>query len=230
MSRNKIIAIVCILALALFGFYKVWQSSQFRVVSTTPSTSRAVATSTSVIKIDFSHDLSEDAQYDRTLLAEGQSIVREVERRGQSIYVRLFELKEGDTYRIVFRDILSASGKVIKSYELGFRATYIPHNRISQAQKDLEAGETDRFEPDDPILDHIPYSSIGYSIEPVHDTTEEGVYTVSVNAKIFLSNADRGFEEQAIEMYRNQIFDYLKSKNINPDNYQFNYIIQDPAY
>lgn len=230
MSRNKIIAIVCILALALFGFYKVWQSSQFRVVSTTPSTSRAVATSTSVIKIDFSHDLLEDAQYDRTLLLEGHDIVREVDHQDRSLYIRLFELREGDTHKITFGDIFSSDGKVIKNYELNFRATYIPYDRISQAQKDLEASETDRFEPDDPILNHIPYSSIGYSIEPVHDTTEEGVYTVSVNAKIFLSNADRGFEEQAIEMYRNQIFDYLKSKNINPDNYQFNYIIQDPAY
>lgn len=230
MSRKRILLVIGLLVILGFGIYKIWENTQFRVIATTPSISRSVTTGTSVIKIDFSHDLSSEGVYDRTIIAEGQSHIREVEQRDRSLYIRLFELSEGNEYKIKLKDIFSSDGEVLRGYEINFIATYIPYERLSQAQKDLESQETDRFEPDDPILDHIPFSTIGYSIEPVHDTTEEGVYSLIINAKIFLSNADRGFEDQATEAYKQEIFNYLQSKDINPEDYQFNYIVHDPAY
>lgn len=230
--KNNIRLIVVVTALAILAYvgFLIWQNTQFRVTGTTPSTSGSVATSTSVIKIDFSHDLSEEVVYNRTIIDDGQSLVREIERRDRSLYVRIFEIFEGENYTISFKDILSSDGEVIKNFRLTFTAKYIPSERLSQAQKELENGETDRFEVEDPILKHIPYSTIGYSLEPVNSVSEEGSYALFVNMKIFLSNTDRGFEEEAVESYKKQAFDYLRSKGINSDDYEFNFIVQDPAY
>src|SRR5690606_1315236 len=100
MSRKRILLVIGLLVILGFGIYKIWENTQFRVIATTPSISRSVTTGTSVIKIDFSHDLSSEGVYDRTIIAEGQSHIREVEQRDRSLYIRLFELSEGNEYKI----------------------------------------------------------------------------------------------------------------------------------
>lgn len=231
MNQKKLLIIIFgALALFIFGAYKIWENAQFRVLQTTPSITNTISTSTSVIKIDFSHDLSDEVAYNHTLILDGQSIVNEVERHERSLYIRIFELEEGKTYKISFAPIKSTNGNTIDKLRLEFKAVFIPYERLSQAQKELEAGETDRFEAEDPVLEFIPYSTLGYSLEPVNGVSEEGSYELLINLKIFLSNADRGYEQEATEAYKNQAFEYLRSNDINPESYKFNYLVQQPAY
>ncbi|MDZ7744475.1 MAG: copper resistance protein CopC [Candidatus Saccharibacteria bacterium] len=231
-KKHIILAILVLSALLLIFGIKIYLDNQrFQVFSTTPSLTQTVATSTSVIKLDFNKPLSDDSSYNRTLIKDLDELayIHDVERAGDSLLVRLGTLNSGQEYTVTFNDIISADGDVISDLSYTFFVDYIPYDRLSEAQKALELQETDRGSEDDPVLNYVPHSTLRYEINPIQRTNNDGVYSLGLDIKIILSNADRSNQDAAIATYKEMAMDYLRSVDINPDDYDIYYRIIEPT-
>jgi len=73
-----------------------------------------------------------------------------------------------------------------------------------------------------PILDYLPYSTFNYSIKANNDSGK-----LELDADIFLYSADTrdGGRDESIKKYKSEVIDWIKSKELNPDDYSINYNI-----
>jgi hypothetical protein len=75
----------------------------------------------------------------------------------------------------------------------------------------------------DPILDYLPYSTFNYTITANYVSNS----TLELNAKITLYSYDTRNDNEvaAIARYKQEIVDWIKSKNLKPEDYLINYTI-----
>ncbi len=77
----------------------------------------------------------------------------------------------------------------------------------------------------DPIIGFLPYSTDHYIVTYTSTASGKGM----LNAKIYLFNSDTmgGNRGASISKYKDEIINWIASKNIDPKSYIINYIIED---
>ncbi len=75
----------------------------------------------------------------------------------------------------------------------------------------------------DPILSHLPYSTFNYTVTGKYNDNNK--LDLNVNIILYSSDTRDGQRDNSISKYKSQVIDWIKSINLNPDNYLINYII-----
>lgn len=230
---NKRLVAGLIFAVLLIGLVAgglfLYQSSRFRLVSSTPKLSDSLPTSTSTIKLHFSKPLDDSKDYRATLLEQDPFIVSTIEVTGNDIYVHLRKLEKGKRYRFTIKDITAKDGRVIMQQSVAFEAKFVPYSQLSADQKRLELSQTDRTTPSDPILAYMPHQGDRFYLKAEHTTSEEDEEILVINADLFLSRDDiKTGRSAAIQQYKDRVTQFIRSKDLDPDKYYIRYVINEP--
>lgn len=76
----------------------------------------------------------------------------------------------------------------------------------------------------DPILNYLPYSRFNYVVTATMDNYKANL---NVDIFLFLSDTENGERENSINKYKTEVIDWIKSINLNPDNYLIKYTINE---
>jgi len=121
------------------------------------------------------------------------------------------------SYRVNYRETQLAD----KTIEGGYALTI-----VCLDSKDLIFGDfkcKDIYSVDkidrDPILDRLPYETLNYSINPVY---KDDVLVLIVNISLSESEYRSGVEG-VVSKYKNEVYQWIKSIGLNPENYQYQY-------
>ncbi len=218
--------IITLVILFLGGiFMAARNATTFRVTSINPSSNR-VPTATIYVNFEFNKELSE-VGLDKVVTSE-PLIVRGVELHGKRLRIKLDTLDDGKNYSIKLRNISATDGKVIDFYDYSFTARYIPFESLSkeeqQAILDDQAG--DKKSTTDTIFGHVPYGGLHFKLT----ATTDGQSVPVLTAQILLSKVDVVTDRDvAITEYKQEVLDYIQSKNLDPNSYQINYEIIEPS-
>jgi hypothetical protein len=231
-QRMKVLLIIGLLALLLVGGgYQLWIKTQFRVLSVVPNAtnSKVIPTSTRVITIKFSKPLDTSQTYGSDSLKENSNnIVRDVTAEGDTITIRLDALGENSNYAFKLPDVKSSEGKVLSGLRYTFTARYVAYDKLSKEQQAQQTSQTDSTVQEDPLSKYLPYSTLDYSLVGSNETSDSGKYIFVVSARLYLSAADVKIDKQgAVNRYKKEIADYIRSKNLNPDTYLIRYTISE---
>jgi hypothetical protein len=72
----------------------------------------------------------------------------------------------------------------------------------------------------DPIIQYLPHSTLSYQINS--RTGDDGKVTLTI--QLLLTEADRRTGEQAaVDIYKSEALDWIRSKGLDPNNYTINY-------
>lgn len=74
----------------------------------------------------------------------------------------------------------------------------------------------------DPILNYLPYEKPNYIITADINNSRT---ILNINLTLYGYDTRDNTEEEAINKYKTEIINWIKSINLNPDNYSLNYII-----
>lgn len=187
----------------------------------------AITVSTSVIELRFNKILKE-ADYSKDLITQSTEFVHRVETRANKLYLYTSALSENNTYSFSLKHVVSKDGEVIDNINLSFTAKAIASDRVSKDQEVLEATLTDRDEINDPILYYLPHKGDGFYLQDEF-VAKNNNYALVINAQLILTRADiiSGID-QAEQLYKKKVEDYIRSKGLDPAKYSINYIVNVP--
>ena len=175
-----------------------------------------------------------DIQYSKKLSAKGISVTSPDLRvdgfaieAEKSLRVFVSKIPDESTVRITIKGISSTSGKMMKDTTLEFKTNARTFDQMPQLQKDLilEAQDRSTSKDTDPLLRATPYGGLNYEIKPVYVND-----VLTIETKILLSNIDvRTNRDQAVEAYKKESLDYLRSKSVDPTKYKISYKVVEPS-
>ncbi len=229
LNRRNIIRATAVIAVAVLLYIAgsvAYNYFFFYAKSASPRNHTAVASSTPQAVITFNKDLDPNQDIYKDITIEPQTRIYSTIAIDKNKLIITFNALNIDTdYSITFKEIRATNGKVIKNFTYAIKTKYVPYNELSTAQQEKSMEGVDKGNIDDPVLSVIPYSTLNYQITPAYNTRDNGSAYLVVKIALRLTNADRGNEAAALEIHKKEALDYLRSKNINPDNYTIEYTV-----
>ena len=210
-----------VILVALFIIYFSWSLLVFRVTGTTPANNSKVNTGSNTIYIYFNKELKNDPK-NITIVAEGD-IVNDYSIDKNKISINLKNTENNKSYTVILRNIVSVDNSTISLYPFKFTTGYVSENDLSKDEKQQLQSQTDKGNIDDPIILVLPYNNPNISMNTFYNASGDLIIRVVIT----LSLADiREGENIAIDRYKEQAKQYLISNDIDPNDYQFEYIIE----
>ncbi len=226
-NKKKLLIVAILLVIGAVGWFVIL-SLQFRVVSVTPNLKKSIARSTDVVEIRFNKLLASNIDYDKTLI-DSDDVVVSVRVKGKSLIVDLRNL-EDRKYSFSIKTIKAANGQTIPELSYSFSAKYIPFNKLSNAEKNLQLNQTDVDAIEDPLETFLPHSELGYYLTGTHVGSSDDLQFV-LRARITLSRADINTgRDEAVAAQKEQIRKFIESKGLDPNNYPITYDVVDPPF
>lgn len=221
---KQIIVGLILLAVALIGL-EAAHALRFHMVSTNPPI-KAVATTSPSFNVNFSKPLSQVSGVTVSPDILGASTVS-----GKKLTITFkTALSAGTSYTITIKSITATNGSKLANLKLTFKPKDIPYNQLSPSQQKEITNNQDKSQPTasrDPILSHLPYNTINYTLSA--DISVQGKQsTLTLDAQILLSSADRANESAAVAGYKQQIADYITSLGLDPTKYTITYDVVSP--
>lgn len=222
-----IIALVVIVLLCV-GVYFYQNIYTFRVSSSTPSQNSVVSYQTPIISIDFTKELSEkDIQLDLP-----KELVTSYFVEKSTLNINIFSgLVANKEYDFVVKSVSSKDGMKLGEYTLHFSTN--SSNTLSKDNENIVLERQNNNKPallSDPVLQHVPYNTREYYIEPYLDSTSDGKGSVTLKITVYLSRDDinKG-RDASIQRIQNTAKEYLASLDgVKLSNYSLVFKIQEP--
>ncbi|NCO10953.1 hypothetical protein GW930_03575 [Candidatus Saccharibacteria bacterium] len=175
------------------------------------------------IDISFNKDLK---SVGFVKISPNSSILASYEINKSSVRLFINDIVEYETLSIELQQIESVDGYKLDSFQFDVVLTDDLTDG-EQLERALEEQDETTELRSDPILEHIPHSTLSYKITP--DMTRvraDGSSIVDVNVEVFLTAADmRGDRDAALSVYKKQVEEYFSLKSINTENYTITYTI-----
>ena len=217
---RKLIAAVSIILIAITGFVIYWLFFTLHVSSTNPSLN-SVSYQSPFLHISFNKPLKPSS-----LKIEGRGIVftekRQVKDETVTFYLNTVNLTVDK--EVYFRLTAESKDGFKYSGEIRFTPKNISFTDLPADQqkvlKQLE-GERPAYYTD-PIMQHIPYSTLLYSLAPDFVTVPGGDTRLIINLTVYLSQVDLDNKEKVIKQRIAAAKKYISSKGLNPEQYSFN--------
>ncbi len=228
-NRNLLIVLCIAIILAVIGFL-TYASLRFHVTGTTPQT-KGLSIYTPTFTIHTNKVL--DAKGTSTPVAN-ENIISSSTVKGRDIEIKIiFPLSEKKTYTITVNSIRAADGSQLINKVFTLQPKDVPYDKLSpKEQKNLIDGQ-DRPTAiqSDPLLSHLPYSSLNFNLTGVIRADASGKAVVEVDAELLPSAADvkSGNESQVIEQYKQEVLAYIRSVGLDPANYPIVYVVTEPS-
>jgi hypothetical protein len=193
-------------------------------LSTFPSFTMSEATNVpaaSALKVGF------DVVIDDKIaeLPEGLVISAQVDKNKLILFVS--NINQVKKYQIQLKDIKSKDGNAISFISYQFEGAFVPYGQLSDSEKNRQIKETDKGNLQDPVMSILPKYGDNYAIkyELFGEPSQKGKY-IKLNI-ILLLEAQSIDNRDLARQYKNEALDFLKSNNINPNDYVIRY---DPDY
>lgn len=211
------VTIALIIILLVFIMYRIFI---FQVINTNPSNNSKISAGSLDITIEFNKDLKQ-IELNKQLF-ESDKIISEYHVEGSKLIIKVINLRQNNKYEIYLKNVESKNGDVVDLFAYTFETTYIPFSDLPSNIQKSQQETTDKGNIDDPILKIIPKQAYTFSIDPFFN--EKGELIV----KITLPVTNNTSKSDLVE-YKRQALDFLKSNNINPNNYTIEWFPKEVA-
>lgn len=227
MNMRKIVALAAAAGIMISAFviYKVTIDSRFRITSSTPDRNGVVTTGTNGFKVVFNRKLNPTNDYKKSL-EDSKGQVVSIKNEGDTLIIITKPHAENITYRFALNDIKSEDGSIIRKIDFNYTAHFKPFSKLSKDQKSLIESIARQPTANFPLLKHLPYSTLNFKLYVARDEADESgqIGTPGLVAELYLSNADiKSGRDSAIEIYKKEVQDYIKSLGYNPSDYSITY-------
>jgi len=227
--RLKLFIILAVVFAVIIAAIMLIQGRRFHVVSSVPDATGTVPTSLNSFQVETNKDLAPDIDYMKQLEDPAQH-VKSIKVDGKKLKITTAEHAVDKKYSFTIKNIRAKSGESIQAVKFNYTARYVAYEKLSKAEKaQLEEQKTSVLKAD-PILDHLPHSTLDYSLEAQFGDAEAGATSSFVlNAKLLLTNADVKIgEAQAVDSYKKEVTDYITSLGLKPESYIIQYQVVRP--
>lgn len=234
MFRSKevktLIWIISFVVLVLIGWSIYYANFVFHITGTNPSTN-SVSAQTPFFKINFSQPISADT----VKVSTYPDILLSTEASNKVLTLNIEGMEIDSEYTITLQSVENNKGKKIENQTFKFKARDIVFSKLPKDQQEAilarqdDAPQVNR----NPILQYLPHSTLTYNLSAVISSGQgdTGESKVSLQAELLLNGADMKTDKQAaINKYKQQVIDYIKSLDIDPNNYVIDYEVIEPAY
>lgn len=226
-SFMPFIVVVAIIVAGIVGIsYTI--SLRFHMTGTTPG-GNALTPYVTQLNLNFNREL--EANKTATPVAN-QNIILSSNVSGKSITIRLnTPLRDTTTYTITLAVVQAKDGSQLHNIKFVFRPTNTPFDKLSKKQQQDLIATQDHYPAvnQDPILGHLPYSTLDFNLDAVITKNAAGKEVVEIDATLLPSAADLSNEAAAIAQYKQEVVNYIKSLGVDPNNYTINYTVTQPT-
>ena len=217
---KKRILVASLLPLIIIGFFVLRFFFTLYISSSSPSLG-SVSYQTPSLELTFNKPLRSSS-----VRVEGNGVIFEdkVSTKGSTIklYLNSANLSAGKEASFSLKAVSSDDFKYDDTVR--FTPRDISFSDLpSDQQKEIKRleGERPRYYTD-PIMRHIPYSTLSYALAPNFVTTPDGATRLTINLTVYLSQVDLGNKSTIIKQRVAEAKAYLSSKGLDPDSYSFN--------
>lgn len=227
-GKYRKLALVLLVFLAVvWGLFYVLEVLPFHIVSTNPKLNNVTVISP-FLEVNFNDRLSKDGL---SVAASNKAIISSYTVKGKVLTINLQNLHIKSSYKITIRSIKSVYGKQLSNQTLSFATKIANFQQLPADQQKALINSQDNYPKNpldsDPIIAHLPYSTLDFSMTAQITTQPK----VVLNTKIYLSAADSesgdAARQAAISQYEQEAVSYIQSLGLNPANYIINYEIID---
>jgi hypothetical protein len=224
LQRLKIAILVVIMAVVSLLVFSLYTVTKFHIVSTNPATNQ-IATDTPFFKITFNKPLSHQAL---AVMGTG-NVIRSDSISGNTLVLNLnYPLTTKKTYTITITSVQSQSGSQIANKRFMFTAQNTPFTKLPTDQQQAVISNQDQYTPaeKDPILAHLPYSTLDFILTPTFITDQNGQQQLVLQAQILLAPGVSGAQADTdTTQYKNEVLQYIRFLGLNPAKYDIQYQI-----
>ena len=225
------VVLLCILALAVVLFIvSVSRNHGFRVTNTDPSTSN-VATVSPMFTIYFSEALSTTG----ASVTASPNVIRSYTISGSDIAIKLnYPMSDGQKYTVTI-SVHSKTGAALTKKEITFKASLKASSKLTAQQQQQLLNDQDKYPAidNDPLLLHLPYTTLDFGLTGDAVTVSKGKQVVEVIANIYMSQADMEApnvpDPSIVAQRKQEVIDYITSLGVDPANYNITYQVQQPT-
>lgn len=228
-SKLILVIVVILLMISYAGFLVYRNYFTFYLTGTSPRTG-SISYLTPYIDISFSQDINTDFN-DFGIISE-DSIVTTTSTNKRTLRVFLTNLSMNNEYSITIPFIESSEGDRLTDITLEFKAKDISFERLSKEHQQYILKKQDELPNThtDPILKHLPHSTLEYELSPLVTQNDNREPILVLEARLLLTSADVKIDPQAAtEQYKKSVVEYIKSLQLEPSNYTIRYIVISPT-
>lgn len=237
--RQIKLLITTIILIATIGIgYGIFYFLNFRIVETSPNVD-SFPDSLGVLNIKYNRELDKKYIEDsfnknpQDVVVFSFESINTIEVNGDTLKITIGTTPLPGKYALILNNIKSKDGSLLSS-NIVMTVKKIKYSQLSEAEKKMynEQASTGETLPDDPIVDVLPHETDKYKISYAFPAEEiEQPATINITMKFFKpgNNALPATAQEKqkylndLRTYTNQALDYLRSKNINLNNYILNY-------
>ena len=237
--RQIKLLITTIILIATIGIgYGIFYFLNFRIVETSPNVD-SFPDSLGVLNIKYNREL--DNKYiEDSFNKNPQDVamfsfesINTIEVKGDTLKITIGTTPLPGKYALILNNIKSKDGSLLKS-NIVMTVKKIKYSQMSEVEKKMynEQASSGETLPDDPIVNVLPHETDKYKISyafPAEGIEEPA--TINITMKFFepgdsalpATPQERQRYLNDLRTYTNQALDYLRSKNINLNNYILDY-------
>lgn len=224
-KQIKIFSAIFTCLIVIIATISLYRSQQFRLTSIAPGINKTIPTSTNGFKLIFNKPLLEKQDILKTNPGI-DAYVKSIDIKDNSLVLRNVSLKKDVSYDFKIK-VQSKDGK-ITSVRMKFKTKYVPYNQISKDDKKLiEELASSVITKETPLLKKLPHSTLEYRIYSLSgEQTESGSLGIkpTIMIEVVLSGSDVKINRgKAIEKYKQNALDYIKSIGDSPESYDIQY-------
>ena len=222
---KKIIWSVIIIIIVSFLAWGIYILLVFQVLSISPSQNSKISGGSGQITFNFNRDLDTIDLGKQMYSSEGLAIIAQLDKNKLTLFVS--NINQVKKYQIQLKDIKSKDGNTISYINYQFEGAFVPYGQLSDSEKNRQIQETDKGNLQDPVMSILPKYGDNYVIkyELFGEPSQKGKY-IKLNITLLL-DAQNIDNQDLARQYKNEALGFLKSNNINPNDYVIRY---DPDY
>lgn len=213
LTKKRLIigGVILFILLIIYGYFEL----QFHVVNTNPGLGN-VTNLTPFVKINFNKNISKDGL---TLTADPAASIQSFLVDGKTITVKLaYPLPAKKKYSIHIGSVTAEDGSKITDKTFSYTVVEGDFSKLPEDQKkalnqDQLPGPASTI---DPVLSHVPYSTLDFRIDPVIDDQNN----LKLHVQLLLGPKDPASQ---VAVYQEEALAYLRSVQVDPAKYTIEY-------
>lgn len=229
-SFKKRWGIILLIVLVVGLVFLIYKGIRFDVASTDPSNSQ-MTTWAPYFKVTFTRKLSNQGLSISTdpkqIIYDNQYYVS-----GNTLTINLnVPLNPNQTYTITINNIKDTYGANIKNKKFVFKPKYITFSQLTNDNQQEALTLRNQASPvyKDPILTHLPYYTLSYSLTPdITTSSQNNLPIINVKAELLLNESQSSNEAGAVAQDKQLIQSYIRSLGLNPSSYNIIYSVSLP--
>lgn len=217
-----IVALTAVLILILIiAGTQTYRASRFYVVST--SQPQNITTLSTEFNIKFNRPISKNG-LSVSVIPEAGSYKGENDISGDTLGVQLSTPLKSQQYTITINKVMSTNGRTLTNLSYSFTPKSANKSQMSEGdQENLIKRNQESPDYKDPILDHIPYSTLDYSITPYFKADSNDISHLILQIQLLVPPGQNTASYSSQD--KQEALQYIKSLGLDPAKYTIQYTV-----